>query len=265
MRSTCSIPRGTSSTGIRARNASRAMPARKSSANTSPASTPRRTGGTDSPDQFVGQAIATGKYEGEGWRVRKDGSRFWASVVIHAIRDADGQLVGFAKVTRDLTERREAEEQLRQVAEDGGDRPAHRRDRTRLQQSADRDLRQSGNAAASPRGSGGRTPAAIDLVGLAGSLACGAAHASAPGVFAPPDARAEIGVGQHPDRPHVGAAAPHASRSDLDRDRARRRRVEHLCRCEPARELSAEPRGQRARCHARWRAADDRSGQRLSR
>ena len=67
------------------------------------------------PGQFIGQAIATGKYEGEGWRVRKDGSRFWASVVIHAIRDADGQLVGFAKVTRDLTERREAEEQLRQI------------------------------------------------------------------------------------------------------------------------------------------------------
>ena len=67
------------------------------------------------PAQFIGQAIATGKYEGEGWRVRKDGSRFWASVVLHAIRDADGQLVGFAKVTRDLTERREAEEQLRQI------------------------------------------------------------------------------------------------------------------------------------------------------
>jgi PAS domain S-box-containing protein len=67
------------------------------------------------PGRFVGQAIATGKYEGEGWRVRKDGSRFWASVVIHAVRDADGQLVGFAKVTRDLTERREAEEQLRQI------------------------------------------------------------------------------------------------------------------------------------------------------
>ena len=67
------------------------------------------------PAQFIGQAIATGKYEGEGWRVRKDGSRFWASVVMHAIRDADGQLLGFAKVTRDLTERREAEEQLRQI------------------------------------------------------------------------------------------------------------------------------------------------------
>ncbi len=50
-----------------------------------------------------------GRYEAEGWRVRKDGRRFWASVVIDAVRDDDGTLIGFAKVTRDLTERREAQ------------------------------------------------------------------------------------------------------------------------------------------------------------
>jgi signal transduction histidine kinase/CheY-like chemotaxis protein len=50
----------------------------------------------------------------EGWRVRKNGTKFWASVVINAIRDENGELVGFAKVTRDLTERREAEERQRQ-------------------------------------------------------------------------------------------------------------------------------------------------------
>ncbi|HEY1589339.1 MAG TPA: PAS domain S-box protein, partial [Rhodanobacter sp.] len=66
------------------------------------------------PDQVMAHAVAAGTYEGEGWRVRKDGSRFWASVVLHAIRDAHGTLLGFAKVTRDLTERRAAEEQLRQ-------------------------------------------------------------------------------------------------------------------------------------------------------
>jgi PAS domain S-box-containing protein len=54
-----------------------------------------------------------GRFEAEGWRVRKDGSRFWASVVIDPIRDNDGSIVGFAKVTRDLTERRAAEEELR--------------------------------------------------------------------------------------------------------------------------------------------------------
>ena len=54
-------------------------------------------------------ASATGRFEDEGWRVRKDGSRFWANVVISAVRDGAGRLVGFGKVTRDLTERRRAE------------------------------------------------------------------------------------------------------------------------------------------------------------
>jgi PAS domain S-box-containing protein len=62
-------------------------------------------------------ATDTGHYEEEGWRVRKDGSRFWANVVLTALRDADGTLRGFAKVTRDLSERRRAEEQLRQSEE----------------------------------------------------------------------------------------------------------------------------------------------------
>ncbi|HEX6036974.1 PAS domain-containing sensor histidine kinase [Longimicrobium sp.] len=59
-------------------------------------------------------AARTGVYEEEGWRVRKDGSRFWANVVITALRDADGVLVGYGKVTRDLTERRRTEDLLRQ-------------------------------------------------------------------------------------------------------------------------------------------------------
>ncbi|MET1045687.1 MAG: PAS domain S-box protein, partial [Hyphomicrobium sp.] len=55
-----------------------------------------------------------GKYETEGWRVRKDGGRFWASVVIEAVRDEGGELIGFAKITRDITERRSAQEALRE-------------------------------------------------------------------------------------------------------------------------------------------------------
>jgi PAS domain S-box-containing protein len=54
-----------------------------------------------------------GRFEAEGWRVRKDGSRFWANVVIDPVRDPEGKLIGFAKVTRDLTERRAAENELR--------------------------------------------------------------------------------------------------------------------------------------------------------
>jgi PAS domain S-box-containing protein len=62
-------------------------------------------------------AEAEGRYAEEGWRVRKDGSRFWAYVVITALRDDVGRLVGFAKVTRDLTERKRAEESLRESEE----------------------------------------------------------------------------------------------------------------------------------------------------
>ena len=57
-------------------------------------------------------AAAEGRFENEGWRVRKDGTRFWASVVIDAIHDPDGRLVGFAKITRDITDRKSAAEQL---------------------------------------------------------------------------------------------------------------------------------------------------------
>lgn len=66
-------------------------------------------GDKDKPPLELKGAIETGRYEDEGWRVRKDGSRFWASVVITALREPNGTLVGFAKVTRDLTERRMGE------------------------------------------------------------------------------------------------------------------------------------------------------------
>lgn len=62
-------------------------------------------------------ATAEGRFEDEGWRVRKDGSRFWANVVITAIRDGSGKLVGFSKVTRDLTDRKKHEEALAQSEE----------------------------------------------------------------------------------------------------------------------------------------------------
>jgi PAS domain S-box-containing protein len=65
------------------------------------------------PDRALAVAAAEGKFESEGWRVRKDGSHFWAYVVIDPIRTASGELAGFAKITRDLTERRAAESALR--------------------------------------------------------------------------------------------------------------------------------------------------------
>ena len=69
------------------------------------------------PEFELRTAANTGRFEDEGWRIRKDGSRFWANVVITALRGKDGKLLGYAKVTRDLTERREAEEALRESEE----------------------------------------------------------------------------------------------------------------------------------------------------
>src|SRR5258705_8233680 len=64
------------------------------------------------PQKVLEVAERNGRLEKEGWRVRKDGSRFWAHVVIDAIRDDDGKLIGYAKITRDITERREVQRQL---------------------------------------------------------------------------------------------------------------------------------------------------------
>lgn len=63
------------------------------------------------PAHLLRQAASRGTVEDEGWRMRKDGTRFWADVVLTALRDPEGRLYGFAKVTRDLTERRAAEQQ----------------------------------------------------------------------------------------------------------------------------------------------------------
>src|SRR5689334_2685609 len=69
------------------------------------------------PQQELELAAARGRFEDEGWRLRKDGTPFWASVVITALRDERGELRGFGKITRDLTERRRNEESLRQSEE----------------------------------------------------------------------------------------------------------------------------------------------------
>jgi PAS domain S-box-containing protein len=64
------------------------------------------------PKRGLETALREGRFENEGWRVRKDGTRFWAHVVIDAIRNDQGELIGFAKVTRDITEKRKAQEAL---------------------------------------------------------------------------------------------------------------------------------------------------------
>ena len=67
------------------------------------------------PSLALATAREAGKYENEAWRVRKDGTRFWASVLIDPIHDDDGNFIGFAKVTRDMTERRQAQMELEEA------------------------------------------------------------------------------------------------------------------------------------------------------
>ena len=70
------------------------------------------------PGHELTVAKTEGRIEDEGWRLRKDGSRFWANVVITALRDPTGDLIGFSKITRDLTERRQAEENARHLLQE---------------------------------------------------------------------------------------------------------------------------------------------------
>jgi PAS domain S-box-containing protein len=69
------------------------------------------------PERELRAAAVEGRFEDEGWRIRKDGSRFWANVIITALREDDGRLTGFSKITRDLTTRRNQEEKIRQSEE----------------------------------------------------------------------------------------------------------------------------------------------------
>jgi len=85
------------------------------------------------PQRELEVAAAAGKYEEEGWRVRKDGMRFWARVVVTALRDDKGKLQGFSKVTRDITERKRAEENARRLAEEAAARQVAHEERERLQ------------------------------------------------------------------------------------------------------------------------------------
>ena len=70
----------------------------------------------DIPKRVLETASKEGRYEGEGWRVRKDGSRFWSSVVVTPIRNEEGGIIGFSKITRDVTDRKMLLDQLQQHA-----------------------------------------------------------------------------------------------------------------------------------------------------
>lgn len=90
------------------------------------------------PKHELEVARKEGRFEDEGWRVRKDGSQFWANVVITALRDESGNLRGFSKITRDLTERKQAEENARHLAEEQAARKAAEKAERQLRASEER-------------------------------------------------------------------------------------------------------------------------------
>jgi len=97
---------------------------------------PPEVAATGKCDDELVIAAQEGRFEEEGWRLRQDGSKFWANVTITALRDPDGSLVGFAKVTQDLTHRKEAEESRRALAEER----AARTEKERIQEFQERFL-----------------------------------------------------------------------------------------------------------------------------
>jgi PAS domain S-box-containing protein len=93
------------------------------------------------PQHMLEVAIRDGQFEEEGWRLRKDGSRFWASVVITALRNDAGKLIGFSKVTRDITEKMQIYEELRKANEELGQEIVEKKEAQRKLQESERSLR----------------------------------------------------------------------------------------------------------------------------
>jgi PAS domain S-box-containing protein len=93
------------------------------------------------PVRALRVAAEAGKFEAEGWRVRKEGTRFWAHVVIDPMRDEAGQLIGYAKVTRDISERKVAQESERRYREVQVELAHANRAATRIHQSRVPDCR----------------------------------------------------------------------------------------------------------------------------
>ena len=217
------------------------------------------------PDRALATAASEGRFEAEGWRVRKDGSRFWASVVIDPIRNDTGEVVGFAKVTRDITERMETQRILRETQEQlavsqrmeavgqlsGG--IAH--DFNNLLMIIIGNLDRAGRDAQA-LGDERRKPAPLDRQRDTRRPARRRAHAAPARLLAPPAAQSQ---GPRPQQisPRRGRLSAALARGD-DRTRGHRRArpLADRGRRAAARDEPGQPRGQRPRRDAERRQAD---------
>ncbi|MDB5340343.1 MAG: luxQ 5, partial [Planctomycetaceae bacterium] len=131
------------------------------------------------PEYEIQMAESEGRFEDEGWRIRKDGTRFWANVVITALRDENGNLVGFSKITRDMTERKKSEENARRLIEETTARRVSEENAKLIQEQRERlhvTLESIGDAVISTDAAGLVTflnPVAKELVGWNASEAVG--------------------------------------------------------------------------------------------
>ena len=259
--STCSIPRGASPTGIRARRRIKGYTADEIVGQHFSRFYTDEDKARGEPQFALETALREGKYEREAWRVRKDGSPFWASVVLDPIFDEIGKHVGFAKITRDITERKKAQEQLEEtqaalvpVAEASGARRADGRHRSRLQQSDDGDRGLRGLSAAEARPARREAPP-VSRGDRRDRRPRDHPHQSSARVRPAPADQARSARSQRPprrDRRH--ALTDVGQRIHIELDLQLRRRPGRG-RCRPAGNRDPERRGERPRRHAGRRHA----------
>ena len=224
------------------------------------------------PAKALATAGREGRYDAEGWRVRKDGTKFWALVVIDAIRDEQGNLLGFAKVTRDMTERMQAQRALRETQEQLA--AAQRMEAIgQLSGGIAHDFnnlmmivhRQSGERATPDQARRGRQSQSSARHQQCDARRATGRRADQPpaGVFAPPAAQPETARHQQiPDR-DIGVSATIPRRDDRHRSGRRPRPVADRGRPQPSRIRAGQRRHQCARRDAGWRQGHDRGDERL--